>query len=162
MLTTKAITTRWGYFANLGNFEATETRAMLRPMVNDNCLVGESAVVRRRQRLCLNIPVCVVVEKPDKVLLVSARFRDMSDEGAAIFAGVELAIDSEIQIEFTPPFNKGPLRVRAVVRNRRGYVYGLEFLPRNSGEEQTLQMLKAMLLPSGTEAQGSPDDRRWQ
>lgn len=83
----------------------------------------------------------------------------MSDDGVAIFAGVELAMDSEVQLEFTPPFNKGPLRVRAIVRNRREYVYGLEFLPRDVGEEQTLQVLKAMLLPTGSKDESSPEDR---
>ena len=121
----------------------------------------EKAGIRRRQRLRLNIPVCLVVERPDKVLLVSARFRDISDDGVAVFAGVELAIDSEVQLEFTPPFHRGPLRVRAVVRNRREYVYGLEFLPRDGEEEQTLLTLKALLLPTGTKAEGSLDDRRW-
>jgi hypothetical protein len=85
----------------------------------------------------------------------------MSDDGVAIFAGVELAIDSEVQIEFTPAFNGGPLRVRAVVRNRRQYIYGLEFLPRDGEEERILQMLKAMLLPTGNKAEGTLDDRRW-
>jgi hypothetical protein len=121
----------------------------------------DKAGIRRRQRRRLNIPVCLIVERPDKVLLVNARFRDISDDGVAIFAGVELAIDSEVQLEFTPPFYRGPLRVRAVVRNRRKYVYGLEFLPRDGEEEQTLMTLKAMLLPTGTEAEGSLDDRRW-
>lgn len=130
-------------------------------MANDEGFVAENVAVRRRQRVRLCPPVCLVVERPEKVLLVSARFRDMSTDGAAIFAGVELAVDSEVQIEFTPPYHFGPLRVRAIVRNRRQYVYGLEFLPRNAEEEQTLGMLKAMLLPLGSAVQGSPDDRRW-
>ena len=134
---------------------------MLPHMADDIRMLIEKGDVRRRQRLRLSIPVCLVLERPDKVLLVSARFRDMSDDGVAIFAGVELAIDSEVQLEFTPPFYKGPLRVRAVVRNRREYVYGLEFLPRDGEEEQTLITLKAMLLPTGTKAEGSIDDRRW-
>jgi PilZ domain len=121
----------------------------------------DKAGIRRRQRRRLNTPVCLIVERPDKVLLVNARFRDISDDGVAIFAGVELDIDNEVQLEFTPPFYRGPLRVRAIVRNRRKYVYGLEFLPRDGEEEQTLMTLKAMLLPTGTEAEGSLDDRRW-
>jgi hypothetical protein len=128
-------------------------------MANSNRSVAQIEAVRMRQRLLLNTPVCLVVEKPSKVLLVNARFRDVSDDGVAIFAGVELAIDSEVQAEFTPPFGQGPLRVRAVVRNRRGYVYGLEFIPRDRDEEQTLRTLKEMLLPMGTKGQGSLDDR---
>ena len=94
-------------------------------------------------------------------MLVAARFHNISDDGVAVFAAVELAIDSEVQLEFTPPFNTGPLRIRAVVRNRREYIYGLEFLPRNGEEEQRLMTLKAMLLPVGTPSEGSVDDRRW-
>ena len=114
-----------------------------------------------RQRLLLNTPVCLVVDRPGKVLLVNSRFRDISDDGVAIFAGVELALESEVQVEFTSPFGQGPLRVRAVVRNRRGYVYGLEFMPRDRDEEQTLKTLKGMLIPAGTKGTGSLDDRSW-
>lgn len=124
-------------------------------------LVGAEEAVRGRQRLRLNTPVCVVVTKPDKVMFVNARFVDLSDDGTAVFAGTELAIDNEVQIEFTPPFGNGPLRVRAIVRNRRKYVYGLEFYPKNAEEDKTLQLLKSLLLPIGTKVASSPDDRSW-
>ena len=129
-------------------------------MANSNRSARVEAV-RMRQRLLLNTPVCLVAGTPDKVRLVNARFRDVSDEGVAIFAGVELPIESEVQVEFTPSIGQGPLRVRAVVRNRRGYVYGLEFHPRDHAEEQTLKTLKGMLLPAGTKGEGSLNDRRW-
>lgn len=130
-------------------------------MSNRMRLVEEEAI-RSRQRLCLSIPVCLVIQRPDKVLLVDARFRDISDEGAAMYAAVELAIDSEVQVEFTPRFDHAPLRVRAIVRNRRKYVYGLEFYPRDAGEDETLRLLRAMLLPIGTKAAGDIDNRRWE
>lgn len=130
-------------------------------MADENRFVGEHVAVRQRQRAKLNTPVCLVIEKPGNVALISARFRDISDDGAAIFAGVELAIDSEIQIEFTAPFDTDPMRVRAIVRNRRQYVYGIEFLPRDGEEERILRMLKSVLLSTGTLAPGSVDDRRW-
>jgi hypothetical protein len=130
-------------------------------MANKLKLVGAEEAVRGRQRLRLSTPVCVVIEKPDKVVFVNARFVDLSDDGTAVFAGAEIAIDSEIQIEFTPPFGTGPLRVRAIVRNRRKYIYGLEFLPKNAEEEKTLHLLKSLLLPIGTKTAGTPDDRSW-
>jgi hypothetical protein len=137
------------------------TNAYAPIMVNSSRSAAQVEAVRMRQRLLLDTPVCLVVQKPGNVLLVNARFRNISVDGVAVFAGVELAIDSDVQIEFTPPFGKGPLRVRAVVRNRREYVYGLEFIPRDRGEEETLQTLKALLLPAGTEGRGTLDDRRW-
>lgn len=121
--------------------------------------VEESLAVWSNLRFRLNTPVCLIVGMPDNVHLVNARLRDISDDGAAIFAGVELAVDSEVQIEYTPSFNRGPVRVHAVVRNRRGYIYGLEFLPRDGVEEQILLTLKAMLLSTGTRVDGTPEDR---
>jgi hypothetical protein len=128
-------------------------------MVGDPRFVEENLVVRLHPRLRLDTPVCLIVGMPDKLVLVNARLRDMSDDGGAVFAAVELAIDSEVQIEYTPSFNRGPVRVRAVVRNRRGYIYGLEFLPRDGVEEQILLTLKAMLLSTGTRVDGSLEDR---
>lgn len=124
-------------------------------------LLAQNEAVRSHKRLRLDVPVCLVIPRPYSVQLVDARIRDISADGAAVFAGVELAVDSEIQLEFTPP-REGPLRVRAVVRNRRKYVYGIEFLPRNGQEELQLAALKAMLLPLGIDAGGSVDDRRWE
>jgi hypothetical protein len=130
-------------------------------MADGHRLVEENLAVRRHSRFRLDTPVCLIVGRPDEVLLVNARIRDISEDGGAIFAGAELAIDSEVQIEYTPPFNRGPVRVHAVVRNRRGYLYGLEFLPRDGVEEQILLTLKAMLLSTGTRVEGSLEDRRW-
>jgi hypothetical protein len=129
-------------------------------MADGHRLGEENPAVRWHPRFRLDTPVCLIIGMPDKVLLVNARLRDMSDDGGAVFAGVEMVIDSEVQIEYTPPFNRGPLRVRAVVRNRRGYIYGLEFLPRDGEEEQVLLTLKAILLSTGTQADGSLEDRR--
>lgn len=133
---------------------------MLIIMADGHRPVKENLAVRWHPRFRLNSPVCLIVGIPGKALLVNARLPDMSDDGGAVFAAVELVIDSEVQIEYTPPFNRRHLRVRAVVRNRRGYIYGLEFLPRDGEEEQTLLTLKAMLLSTGTQADGSLEDRR--
>jgi len=124
-------------------------------------LLAQNEAVRSRKRFHLDVPVCLIIPLPYTVQLVDARVRDISVDGAAIFAGVELAVDSEIQMEFTPP-RESPLRVRAVVRNRRKYVYGVEFLPRNGQEELHLAALTATLIRAGTEAGGSVDDRRWE
>jgi hypothetical protein len=132
------------------------------PRMSDDIRSGvENEAVRRHERRLLNTPVCLIVERTEKVLLVNACFRNVSKDGAAIFAAVELALDSEIQLEFTPPWNSGPLRVRAIVGNRRQYVYGLEFLPRDHKEEQTLLKLTAILLPAGIKDCGILDSRCW-
>ncbi len=126
----------------------------------NSILVEESTIVRQHQRLRIDTPLYLVVRRPDKLLLVSAYFRDVCDDGVAVFALIELNIDSEVQLMFIPTFHKEPLRARAIVRNRRKYVYGLEFLSRDEAEEQNSLMLKAMLIPTGNKVKGSLDDRR--
>lgn len=129
-------------------------------MTTVNCSVEKNMAVRRRQRVRLNGPVSLAVHGLEGMGLVRARFLDMSEDGVAILAGVVLPIDSEVHFECTPTFNGGPLRVPAVVRNRRKYIYGLEFLPGDGEEEEKLRNLKAMLISTGLPAPGSLGDRR--
>ena len=118
------------------------------------------ALTRRVQRLRIDVPARLIVHGVEHTKIIEGRFRDVSDDGVGIFAGVELKMDTEVSVEFTPAFDSPPLRINAVVRSRRGYVYGLEFLPLDGKEDRTLATLKALLLPTGTKLNGSPEDRR--
>src|SRR5947209_19612390 len=82
---------------------------------------------RRWPRYKLDVPIRVIAAKPGKTVIVAGRGRDISEGGMLVFAGLELRVDDHAEVEFTPPFGD-PLRVSAVVRNRRGYYYGLAFL----------------------------------
>jgi hypothetical protein len=53
--------------------------------------------VRRRPRLRINAPGRLALERADRSVSVNALFLDMSDDGAAIFAGVDLAIGKEVK-----------------------------------------------------------------
>jgi hypothetical protein len=84
--------------------------------------------MRRWPRLKIQVPVTVVVRKNGKTVFVVGRGTDLNDGGIAVFAGTELQIGEEVEISFTPPYRGDPLVARTVVRNRRGYIYGLEYL----------------------------------
>jgi hypothetical protein len=84
--------------------------------------------MRRWPRLKIQVPVTVIVRKNNKTVFVVGRGTDVNDGGIAVFAGAELQIGEEVEISFTPPYRGEPLVARTVVRNRRGYTYGMEFL----------------------------------
>ena len=88
---------------------------------------------RRWPRYKLDVPIRIIAARPGKAVIVAGRGRDISEGGLQVFAGIELRVDDHADVEFTPPFGD-PLRVTAIVRNRRGYYYGLEFV-RNNPEE---------------------------
>ena len=96
--------------------------------------------MRRWPRLNLRVPVTLVLRRPHKTVFVDGRGTDLNEGGIAVFAGTELRVGEEVEISFTPPFRGDPLTARTVVRNRRGYTYGMEFL--NGAREDAQRMAK--------------------
>jgi len=100
---------------------------------------------RRWQRFKLNVPVRVIAYRDNKATIVSGRGNEVSEGGLAIFAGLEVRLGEEIGVEFTPPYSSEPLRVRGIVRNRKGYKYGIEFLAENPDEHERVARLRELL-----------------
>ena len=113
------------------------------------------AEVRRWPRYVINVPVRVVAKKPDKTVIATGRSIELNEGGMGVFAGVELQTGERVEVEFTPPYGM-PLRVRATVRNRNGYKYGVEFLLLSREDkmqaEQISQVLQAIALTNETPA----------
>jgi hypothetical protein len=70
---------------------------------------------------------------------------EMSEGGMCLFMGAELGLGEEIEVEFTPPYSGEPIRVRGEVRNRTGYRYGVEFVPKGKKEQIEVARLRQML-----------------
>jgi hypothetical protein len=100
---------------------------------------------RKFQRLNIDLPIRVVVPMLDKTKIVDARGNDVSENGLAVFAGVELREGDNIFIEFTPPYSSKPVRVPATVRNRRGYKYGIEFEADSEAERKLIEQFRMLL-----------------
>ncbi len=108
--------------------------------------------MRRWPRYRINVPVRLVVQRPDKTVIVNGRGMELNEGGMALFAGVELKVGQRVEIEFTPPSDGQPLRARGTIRNRNGYNYGAEFLLLSQEDqlqaEQIRQVLQAMGSPT--------------
>jgi len=111
------------------------------------------AKTRRWPRYRINVPVRVLVQRPDKTAIVNGRGMELNEGGMALFAGVELKVGQRVEIEFTPPYEGEPLRVRGVIRDRNGYNYGSEFLLLNGEDKQQVEQIRQVL-----QAMGSPAD----
>lgn len=66
----------------------------------------------------------------------------------AVFAGVELSVDEQVAVEFTPPYSE-PIRARAFVRSRNGYTYGIEFITEDDTDYRNVRQLEAILTSLG-------------
>jgi len=103
------------------------------------------AKVRRWPRYKLDIPVRVVVTKQGKVKLVEGRGNELNEGGLTVFAGIELAIGEQIAVEYTPAYSGAPIRARVVVRDRRGYKYGVELLQETDEDRDSAERIRAVL-----------------
>lgn len=102
---------------------------------------------RRFERQSIDVPIRLIFwNSLHTAKIVEARGRDMAEGGMAVFAGVELRIGDIVEVEFTPAYSGQPLRVKAEVRNRRGYSYGVEFLTDTTTEQTLAARLREMLI----------------
>ncbi len=106
--------------------------------------------VRRWPRYKLEVPLRVLARKRDKIAITSGRGNELNEGGMTVFAGVELALDEEIAIEFTPPYSGEPIRVRAIVRDRQGYSYGIEFLATTIDDHENVSQIRNVLRGLGS------------
>jgi len=66
-------------------------------------------------------------EDPDESSSV-VRTYEMSEGGMSVYASETLDVGTYILAEWSVPSEQQPLRVRAVVKNRRGFRCGLQFV----------------------------------
>ena len=107
--------------------------------------------MRRWPRLKIRVPVTVIVKKPNKTVYIDGRGTDLNEGGIAVFAGAELGIGEEVEISFTPPYRGEPLIARTIIRNRRGYTYGMEFVKETRDDAARVDRIRQVLKALGTE-----------
>jgi hypothetical protein len=80
---------------------------------------------RRWQRYQVDLPVGITVYQGASEMVVPGLGLEMSKGGMSLCAGVHLNPGDLTEVEFQ---TLGRTRVTAIVRNRTGYCFGLEFL----------------------------------
>src|SRR5215471_13921507 len=78
---------------------------------------------RRQKRQLLNTSVQIFTGSSH----VHALGINLSDFGMCLFTIANLALGSEIELEFVPPRCNAPIRVFGTVRHRALYLYGIEY-----------------------------------
>ena len=73
------------------------------------------------------------------------RGHDVSCNGMAVYTPVELALGSEIQVSFQLPYSRVRFGLKATVRNRNGFRYGIEFKELNSAERAEMERVTRVL-----------------
>jgi len=97
----------------------------------------------RRRRRCpryrCEFPVNLSVFSGDNHLQLHAHCRDLAEGGIGILVAADLTLGEVASLSFSLPGVQQPWDVRAVLRYRRGYHYGFEFLSLSDRQGKILQ-----------------------
>jgi hypothetical protein len=78
--------------------------------------------------------------------VISGRTIDVSESGIAAVVSLELIV-GQSKLDFQLP--SGPVSVQAVVKNKRAFRYGFEFLPEQHERETIKRGCRALVLGEG-------------
>ena len=98
---------------------------------------------RRWRRYDFQVPVILTTNHGNKK--IQARGTDLNEGGVTVCAEAELALGDELKVEFTPPFSTTMVNLSAIVKDRTGNHYGMEFIGTNGGELQEIALLRKIV-----------------
>jgi hypothetical protein len=107
----------------------------------------EFAAQRRWPRFFVNmvVQVQVTTQGPTKALSWYGQGTDISFGGLAVTVDTDLAIGSQIGVEFSLPKSDRSISFRCFVRNREGNHYGVEFITENDEDYAKAAALQTLL-----------------
>ena len=70
---------------------------------------------------------------------LDAHCKDLSVAGIGVLIAEELNLGEVVALAFSPPGSSDPWELRAVLRHRRGYHYGFEFLSLSDQQGEVLR-----------------------
>ncbi len=69
---------------------------------------------------------------------IQGRLSNLSQGGLAAFLPMELPVGELVELDLTLPGAPQPLKLKAVVRNRRGFTYGMEFTDTTPAQQEII------------------------
>ncbi len=93
---------------------------------------------RRYPRYAADFRVTVSYLLENQYQKLEGHCRDLSKAGIGVLLAAELNNGEVVGLSYSVPGSADPWEVRAVVRYRRGYQYGFEFLSLTGGQQESL------------------------
>jgi len=102
---------------------------------------------RRWQRHNMDVRVKIVTRRNGVGTATYGRGTDISEGGMSAYISMEIGVGKTVEMELILPYAQQSMKINAVVRNRRGFCYGVEFVNLAAPErEQILRSCKALSL----------------
>lgn len=100
---------------------------------------------RHFARYRIDVRVLVKVQREQGTDLLRGRSTDISQSGMGVTLSGDLNPGEVVDMEFSLPFTREALHLRAVVRRRNGLNYGMEFITLSAQQRAAIQRLSEPL-----------------
>ena len=109
--------------------------------------VDDISAERRWQRYHFDVPIRLVFENGNNTRVAEGRGTELNEGGLGLYAGIELEIGDQVEVELTVPFYCLSLKLQGVVRNRpgNGYYYGIQFVDTDATQRGEIALFAKML-----------------
>ncbi|HWR36520.1 MAG TPA: PilZ domain-containing protein [Clostridia bacterium] len=102
---------------------------------------SEYSQVRQWARVQLELRVKISYSRHNVLQSTHGRSHDIGEGGFSIYVPCELIEGEHVELEFTLPASRTPIRARATVRNREGFRYGIEFVTLTKAQRDDIARL---------------------
>jgi c-di-GMP-binding flagellar brake protein YcgR len=120
--------------------------------------MGLSATERRWKRMKVDMRVKLRRGDAMEDSATVVRTYEMSEGGMSVYSPDGLEIGATVMVSFSLPGMDMPLQLRAVVRNRRGFRWGMEFVEIGPGERSEVARYLGTLPEASGSATPAPGD----
>lgn len=94
--------------------------------------------LRRWTRYAVSLSLRVRIKTSSGYAYMLAHGRDVSQGGMAVYVPVELEMADTVMLELIFPMLNEPVLLSALVKNRTGFKYGVEFVNPTPLQEETI------------------------
>lgn len=102
---------------------------------------------RRFPRYAVDLKVRILATIDGKATVSYGGGHELGQGGMAIYVPLELTLGDEVRVEFEIPRARSRFQFRAVIRNKDGYRYGIEFTGLSAEEAEKLKRALDVIAP---------------
>jgi len=99
---------------------------------------GQYEITRRGPRHKVDFRIRLMYSRDGAIDSAHGHGSDLGEGGMAVYAATELTEGMHVKVELTLPYSRRVLWLEAIVRNKQGYRYGLEFLTLSSSQREEI------------------------
>ncbi len=112
--------------------------------------------MRKCPRYAVDVRAKISYSKDGFLQRVNVKAVDIGINGVAVTSPLALPEGQNVEFEMALPGNKAPMRLKAVIRNKKGLRYGIEFLSTTDGQKDDITRYGNSHRPTSVVGPGLP------